>query len=178
MFALILFEALMKPILLATAVALALPLLAPSTAFAQFHNGGAFENAADGVTGGYRRDDRGPRGGRVASEGGVVTDGDGSGVAGSRGCARGHEAAGCSAGSVAWDEDGNVSGERSGAVAGRYGNSASSYGSFERDEDGDINGSRSSDAYVGDRHYSAETTYESGEGFDRDVTCSGSGCRD
>lgn len=167
----------MKPILLATAVALALPLLAPSTAFAQFRNGGAYENAAGGVTGGVRRDDY-RRNGRVVSEGGVVTDSNGNGVAGSRGCARGYNATGCSAGSVAWDNDGNVSGERGGAVAGRYGNSASSYGSFDRDEDGDINGSRSSDAYIGDRHYSAETNFESGEGFDRDVTCSGSGCND
>jgi hypothetical protein len=165
----------MKPILLATAVALALPLLAPSTAFAQFRNGGAYENAAGGVTGGVRRDDYRPNG-RVVSEGGVVTDGSGNGVAGSRGCARGYNAAGCGAGSVAWDNDGKVSGERGGAIVGRNGNSASSYGSFERDEDGDINGSRSSDAYIGDRHYSAETTFESGEGFDRDVTCSGSGC--
>ena len=163
----------MKPILLATAVALALPLLAPSTAFAQFRNGGVYENAAGGV----RRDDIRPNG-RVVSEGGVVTDGNGNGVAGSRGCARGYNAAGCSAGSVAWDNDGNVSGERGGAFVGRNGNSASSYGSFERDEDGDINGNRSSDAYIGDRHYSAETTFESGEGFDRDVTCSGSGCND
>jgi len=167
----------MKPILLATAVALALPLLAPSTAFAQFRNGGAYENAAGGVTGGVRRDDIRPNG-RVVSEGGVVTDGNGNGVAGSRGCARGYNAAGCSAGSVVWDNDGNVSGERGGAIVGRNGNSASSYGSFERDEDGDINGSRSSDAHIGDRHYSAETTFESGEGFDRDVTCSGSGCND
>jgi hypothetical protein len=167
----------MKPILLATAVALALPLLAPSTACAQLRRGGSYENAAGGITGGVQRDDY-RRNGRVVSEGGVVTGGDGNGIAGSRGCARGYSVAGCSAGSVAWDNDGNVSGERGGAVVGRNGNSASSYGSFDRDEDGDINGSCSSDAYIGDRHYSAETTFESGEGFDRDVTCSGSGCRD
>lgn len=167
----------MKTILLAASAAAALTVLAPSMAYAQYRNGGAYENAAGGVTGGVRRDDRGPWGGRVVSEGGVVTDGDGNGLGGSRGCARGaYGGGGCSAGSVAWDEDGNASGERGGAFVGRNGNTASSYGSFDRDEDGDLTGQRESEVNVGNRTYSAETTFDSDDGFDRDVNCSGSGC--
>lgn len=166
----------MKTILIAASLAAALACAGAGVAHAQIR-GGAYNNAAGGVTAGQRGDAYGPWGSRAAGERGVVTNGDGDGVAGQRGCARGGGGGvGCSAGSVAWDEGGNVNGERGGAFVGRNGNYGSSYGSFERDENGDINGSRDSEVHVGDRTYSAETTFETGEGFDRDVICSGSGC--
>jgi hypothetical protein len=140
---------------------------------------GAYENAAGGVTAGGAQDVRGPFGGRAVGEGGVVTDGDGSGIAGSRGCARtGAGGRGCGARGTTWDEDGNVRHEQSGYAQGAFGNTASTQGSFERDEDGDWSGSRNSEVNVGDRTYSADTSFSSEDGWDRDVDCSGSGCPD
>ena len=140
---------------------------------------GARENAAGGVTAGGAHDVRGPFGGRSVGEGGIVTDGDGYGVAGSRGCARtGAGGRGCRAGATTWDEDGNVRHEDSGYAQGALGNTASTHGSFERDEDGDWSGNRESEVNVGDRSYSVDTTFNSDDGWDRDVDCSGSGCPD
>jgi hypothetical protein len=140
---------------------------------------GARENAAGGVTAGAAHDVSGPFGGRSVGEGGVVTDGDGSGVAGSRGCARtGAGGRGCRAGATTWDEDGNVRHEDSGYAQGAFGNTASTQGSFERNEDGDWSGHRESEVNVGDRTYSADTSFDSDDGWDRDVNCSGSGCPD
>jgi hypothetical protein len=140
---------------------------------------GARENAAGGVTAGGAHDVRGPWGGRAVGEGGVVTDGDGNGVAGSRGCARtGAGGYGCGAGATTWDEDGNVRHESSGYAQGAFGNTASTEGSFERDEDGDWTGNRESEVNVGDRSYSVDTSFDSDDGWDRNVDCSGSGCPD
>lgn len=140
---------------------------------------GAYENAAGGVTAGAAQDVRGPFGGRAVGEAGVVTDGDGSGVAGSRGCARsGAEGRGCGARATTWDEDGNVHHDQSGYAQGAWGNTASTQGSFDRDEDGDWTGNRESEVNVGDRTYTANSSFDSDDGWDRDVECSGSGCRD
>jgi hypothetical protein len=140
---------------------------------------GARENAAGGVTAGGAHDVRGPLGGRAVGEGGVVTDGDGNGVAGSRGCARtGAGGYGCGAGATSWDEDGAVQHQQSGYVRGRWGGEASTEGSFSRDEDGDWSGQRNSEAEIGDRTYSVDTTFDSDDGWDRDVDCSGSACPD
>ncbi len=160
----------MKSIALAASAAVALTVLVPSVAQAQNHARVYYENtAARGFTG--------PLGGRTRGEGGIVTDGDGNGAAGARGCTSGpNGGAGCSRGGVVFDDDGNVHGQRGGAYVGPNGNSAASYGSFDRDEDGDLKGQRNSEVHVGDRTYSAETTFNSDDGFDRDVHCSGSGC--
>ncbi len=138
---------------------------------------GAYENAAGGVTAGGAHDVRGPWGGRAVGEGGVVTNGDGAGVGGSRGCATGAAGGrGCRAGATTRDEDGNVVHNSSGYAQGAFGNTASTSGGFTRDEDGDLNGERNSEFNVGDRTYSVDTTYDNDDGFDRDVQCSGSGC--
>ncbi|MGE0740287.1 MAG: hypothetical protein AB7O98_03015 [Hyphomonadaceae bacterium] len=155
---------------LATAAAFSLCI---STAEAQRVRG-AYENAAGGVTAGGAHDVRGPWGGRAVGEGGVVTNGDGAGIGGSRGCAGGAAGgAGCRAGVTTRDEDGNVYHSDSGYARGAFGNTASTNGSFTRDEDGDLNGERNSELNVGDRTYTAETTYDSDDGFNRDVSCSG-----
>lgn len=136
---------------------------------------GARENVAGGVTAGGAHDVRGPFGGRSVGEGGVVTNGDGAGVSGSRGCARGGGGArGCGGGSTEWDGDGNVSHEHSGAAEGVFGNTAATDGSWDRDSNGDITGARGTEVNIGDRTYNIETDYNSGTGFDRDVSCSGS----
>jgi len=140
---------------------------------------GARENAAGGVTAGGAHDVRGPFGGRSAGEGGAVTDGDGNGVAGSRGCGRTAAGGrGCGAGASSWDEDGNFNHEHSAYGQGAFGNTASTQGNLQRNDDGDWSGERNSEVNVGNRTYSVDTTYESGEGLDRDIHCSGSGCRD
>lgn len=137
------------------------------------------ENVAGGVTTGGAHDVRGAYGGRAVGEGGAVTNGDGSGASGSRGCARtGAGGRGCGAGATSWDENGNVYHEQSGYAQGAFGNTASTQGSFERDSDGDLSGQRESEVNVGNRNYSIDTTYDSGSGWDRDVDCSGSGCPD
>lgn len=137
---------------------------------------GARENIAGGVTAGAAEDVSGPFGGRVTREGGVVTNGDGAGLAGSRGC--GHDAAGgqgCRRGATAWDGEGNVSHESGMVFDGPLGATGGASGSWNRDENGGINGSRSGELNVGDRTYSAETSVESGEGVQRNVECNG--CR-
>jgi hypothetical protein len=140
---------------------------------------GARENIAGGVTAGGAHDVRGPYGGRTVGEGGAVTDGDGNGVAGSRGCGRtGAGGRGCGAGATTWDEDGNVYHEQSGYAQGAFGNTASMQGSFERDDDGDLSGQRESEVNLANRSYAIDTTYDSDTGWDRDVDCSGSGCPD
>lgn len=141
---------------------------------AQRVRGNAFENAAGGIAAGQRRDVNGPLGGRAVSEGGVVTNGDGAGIGGSRGCATGAAGgAGCRAGVTVRDEDGNLAHASSGYAEGPLGGTASTYGGFTRDEDGDINGERNTEFNIGDRTYSAETTFDSDDGFDRDWDCSG-----
>ena len=138
---------------------------------------GSYQNAAGGVTAGAARDVRGPWGGRTVGEGGVVTDGNGNGVAGSRGCARGAAGGtGCGAGATTWDNDGNVHHEDSGYAEGPFGGRANTQGSWDRDEDGDLSGERNSEFEIGDRTYSVDTTYDSDDGWDRDVDCNGSGC--
>lgn len=140
---------------------------------------GARENVAGGVTAGAARDVYGPYGGRTVGEGGVVTDGNGNGVSGSRGCARGAAGgAGCGQGTTSWDNDGNVNHQQSGYARGAWGNTASTNGNISRDEDGDWSGQRDTQVNVGDRSYDIDTSFESGDGFDRDVNCSGSGCPD
>lgn len=135
----------------------------------------ARENVAGGITAGGAHDVRGPYGGRSVGEGGVVTNGSGAGVSGQRGCRRGgYGARGCGAGATSWDRDGNVSHSQSGAARGAYGNTASTNGSWDRNSNGDVTGSRNSQAQIGNRTYDVNTTYQSGEGFDRNVTCSGS----
>src|SRR5262245_32989670 len=100
-----------------------------------------FENAAGGVTAGGAHDVRGRYGGRAIGEGGAVTNGDGGGVAGSRGCGRDWAGAqGCRSGATAWDRNGNVAHEGSAVYEGPLGGYGSSSGSFTRDEDGDFNG--------------------------------------
>lgn len=134
----------------------------------------AGENAAGGVTVAGAHDVRGPYRGRSAGEGGVVTNGDGAGAGGSRGCSRGAAGArGCRSGATVRDEDGDVRHQHDAYARGAYGGSASSHGTFERDGDGGASGSRNTDVHVGDRTYSAETTFDSEDGFDRDVSCSG-----
>lgn len=165
----------MKTFVLASAALIAVSALCAESASAQRVRA-ARENVAGGVTAGRAHDVSGPFGGRAVAEGGVVTNGDGAGVGGSRGCARGAAGGrGCSAGSTVWDRDGNISHERSAAFEGPFGATGSSTGGF--DADGDLTGNRSTELDVGDRTYSAETSFESGEGFDRNVTCSGSSCR-
>lgn len=138
----------------------------------------ARENIAGGVTAGAAENVTGPRGGRVAREGGVVTNGEGGGVAGARGCGRDWAGAeGCRAGATAWDRNGNVAHESSSVVRGPGGGYGSASGSFTRDADGDLNGSRQGEYHVGDRSYSAQTTVQSGQGVSRSVECEGSGCR-
>ncbi|MBI1252237.1 MAG: hypothetical protein GC189_12290 [Alphaproteobacteria bacterium] len=139
---------------------------------------GGYYNAAGGVTAGGAHDVRGAYGGRAVGEGGVVTNGDGGGVAGSRGCGRDAAGgAGCRSGATAWDRNGNVAHEGSAVFEGPLGGYGSASGGWTRDSDGDINGARSGEYTIGDRTYSAETSVESGEGVDRSVSCSGSGCR-
>jgi hypothetical protein len=134
----------------------------------------ARDNAAGGITAGGAHDASGPFGGRTVGEGGVVTNGDGAGIGGSRGCASGGGGGwGCRAGVTTRDEDGNVYHSDSGYAQGAFGNTASTNGSFTRDEDGKLNGERNSEFNIVDRTYSAETTFDSDDGFDRDVTCSG-----
>lgn len=140
---------------------------------------GARENVAGGVTAGGAHDVRGPFGGRAVGEGGVVTNGDGAGVAASRGCGRTPAGGrGCGAGSTVRNEDGGVSHEHSAYGQGAFGNTASTQGSLERDDDGDWSGERNSEVNVGDRTYSVDTTFDSDDGWDRDVACSSSGCPD
>lgn len=166
----------MKKFMLATAVA-AFTLCSFNAAYADGVRRNAYENAAGGVTAGGQRAVRGPWGGSTVGEGGVVTNGDGAGIGGSRGCAEGAAGGyGCRRGVTARDEDGNLVHGDSGYAEGPLGNSASTVGGFTRDEDGDIAGARNSEVTVGNRTYSADTTYTSGDGFDRDVSCSGSGC--
>jgi hypothetical protein len=139
----------------------------------------ARENIAGGVTTGGAHDVRGAYGGRAVGEGGAVTDGNGNGIAGSRGCARtGAGGRGCGQGTTSWDNDGNVNHQQSGYAQGAFGNTASTQGSWERDDDGDINGQRESEINVGNRSYDIDTSYDSDNGWDRDVDCSGSGCPD
>jgi hypothetical protein len=134
----------------------------------------AYENAAGGVTAGGQRAVSGPWGGRAAGEGGVITNGDGAGIGGSRDCAEGAGGGwGCRRGVTARDEDGNVVHRDSGYAEGPLGNTASTNGGWTRDEGGNIAGDRSSEVTIGDRTYSAEATYDSDDGFDRDVSCSG-----
>jgi hypothetical protein len=149
-----------------------------TTANAQRVRGG-FENAAGGVTAGGAHDARGPFGGRAVGEGGVVTDGNGNGASGSRGCARGGAGgAGCGQGTTSWDNDGNVNHQQSGYARGPLGNTANTNGSFSRDEDGDWNGQRNTEIDAGNRSYDIDTSFDSDNGWDRDVNCSGSGCPD
>mgnify|MGYP001305087410 CR=1 FL=1 len=165
----------MKKTVLALSIA-SLMALSATAAHAQIIRG-ARDNVAGGVTAGGAHDVRGPNGGRTVGEGGVVTIGDGAGVAGSRGCGRTAAGGrGCGAGSTVRDEDGSISHEQSAYGRGAFGNTASTQGSFERDEDGDWSGDRNSQVNVGDRTYSVDTTFESGDGWERDVECSGSGC--
>lgn len=157
------------------AIALCLATVSIAAAHADSVRGGR-GNIAGGVTTGGAHDVRGPFGGRTFGEGGAVTNGDGAGLSGSRGCARvASGARGCGRGSTSWDGDGNVSHEQNGAARGAFGNTAVSSGSWERDSNGDVSGARDTDVRIGDRTYSAETTFESGSGFDRQVTCS-AGC--
>lgn len=85
---------------------------------------------------------------------------------------------GCGQGTTSWDNDGNVNHQQSGYAQGAFGNTASTQGSWERDDDGDINGQRESEINVGNRSYDIDTSYDSDNGWDRDVDCSGSGCPD
>jgi len=161
-----------KHILAITAAALTLSSI--NAAYADGVRRNAHENAAGGVTAGGQRAVSGPWGGRAAGEGGVLTNGDGVGIGGSRGCAEGAGGGwGCRRGITARDEDGNVVHADSGYAEGPLGNTASTSGGWTRDEDGDISGDRNSEVTIGDRTYSAESTYDSDDGFDRDVSCSG-----
>lgn len=138
----------------------------------------ARENAAGGVSVGATGDVRGPLGGRAVAERGVVTNGDGGGLAGRRGCANGAAGGqGCSSGATVWDRNGNVAHESGAVFEGPLGARGSTYGGFTRDADGNVSGSRNSTVDVGNRSYSAESTFESGEGLERSVTCTGSSCR-
>ena len=158
------------------AAAAAASLLA-GAAFAQ-PGARARENAAGGVSAGAVRDAYGPYGGRVLAEGGVVTNGDGAGFGGSRGCARDAVGStGCRASSTFWNEDGAFTHESGGVYNGAFGGAGAAYGTLTRDSDGDVYGARNGAFSIGDRTYTAETTFESGEGLSRDVNCSGSGCR-
>jgi hypothetical protein len=140
---------------------------------------GGFENVAGGVTAGGAHNARGPWGGRTVGEGGVITDGNGNGVSGSRGCARGAAGgAGCGQGTTSWDNDGNIEHQQSGYARGPNGGYASTDGSFSRNEDGDWNGQRDTQVEIGDRTYDIDTSFNSDDGWDRDVDCSGSGCPD
>jgi hypothetical protein len=163
----------MKKIALAAVTAtLILSSIGPANADGIRRN--AYENAAGGVTAGGQRAVSGPWGGHAASDGGVVTNGDGAGIGGSRGCAEGASGGwGCRRGVTARDEDGNIVHADSGYAEGPLGNTASTNGGWTRDEDGNINGDRNSEVTIGDRTYSAESTYDSDDGFDRDVNCSG-----
>ena len=139
----------------------------------------ARENVAGGVTAGTAHDIRGPYGGRTVGEAGVVTNDNGVGASGSRGCARtGANGRGCGAGATTWDGDGNVRHEQSGYAQGAFGNTASTQGSFERDDNGDLSGQRESEVNLANRSYSIDTNYDSSNGWNRDVDCSGSGCPD
>jgi hypothetical protein len=161
-----------KHILAITAAALTLSSV--NIAYADGARRNAYENAAGGVTAGGQRAVSGPWGGRAAGEGGVITNGRGAGIGGSRGCAEGAAGGwGCRRGVTARDEDGKFVHRDSGYAEGPLGNTASTSGSWTRDEDGDVIGDRSSEATIGDRTYSAESSYDSDDGFDRDVTCSG-----
>lgn len=136
--------------------------------------GNAWENAAGGVTAGGQHDVRGPWGGRSVGEGGVVTNGDGAGIGGSRGCAEGAAGGrGCRRGATVRGEDGQLAHYSEGYAQGPLGNTASSVGGFTRDDDGNVNGDRTTEVNIGDRTYTADTSYNSDDGFDRDVTCSG-----
>jgi len=166
----------MKKLVLAVAAA-ALTLSSVNAAYADGVRRNAYENAAGGITAGGPRAVSGPWGGRAAGEGGVVTNGDGAGIGASRGCAEGAAGGwGCRRGVTARDENGNLVHADSGYAEGPLGNSVSTIGGWTRDEDGDIAGARNSEVTIGDRTYSAESTYTSGDGFERDVSCSGSGC--
>jgi hypothetical protein len=129
------------------------------------------ENAAGGVNAVAAHDVYGPYGSRSVGQAGVVTNGDGAGVGGSRGCSRGvYGGEGCRAGATSRNEDGDFYHESGAAGVGAFGNSAGTYGSFER-EDGYGSGQRDSELNVGDRTYNATTTFNTDDGFDRDVTC-------
>lgn len=141
---------------------------------------GARENVSGGVTAGGAHDVRGVWGGRAVGEGGVVTngDGDGAGIGGSRGCASNAiGASGCRRGTTTWDVDGSINHESDAVFEGAFGGYGSGSTSFTRDDDGDISSNRSGEYNFNDRTYSFESTYESGEGVDRSVSCSGSSCR-
>ncbi|WP_395647710.1 hypothetical protein [Terricaulis sp.] len=147
--------------------------LLAGTAEAQRVRGG-FENAAGGVTAGAAEDVRGPFGGRAVGERGLVTDGSGNGASGSRGCARGAAGGvGCGQGTTTWNNDGEIDHQQSGYASGPFGGRASSEGSLSRDDDGDWSGERNSEFEIGGRTYSAETTFDSDDGLERDWDCSG-----
>lgn len=57
-----------------------------------------------------------------------------------------------------------------------FGATGSTYGGFTRDAEGDLTGARSTELDVGEDAYAAETTFESGDGFSHDTSCSGSSC--
>lgn len=130
------------------------------------------ENATGGVTAGAAHDTFG-RYGRSVGESGIVTNGDGAAIGGSRGCGRTYAGGeGCRAGGFARGEDGSLAHESGGAVHGAFGGAGSTYGSFTRDADGYASGQRDSELNIGDRTYSASTTFNSNDGVDRTVTCS------
>lgn len=155
------------------AIAVAAFFVLAGTAEAQRVRGG-FTNPAGGVTAGEGHDVRGAFGGRAVGEHGVVTDGDGNGAAGGRGCARGAGGGyGCGQGTTTWNDDGEINHQQSGYATGPFGGRASTEGNVSRDDDGDWSGQRNSEFEVGDRTYSAETTFNSDDGFERDWDCSG-----
>ena len=132
----------------------------------------AHGNGAGGVTAGAWHDRVGPNGGAAVGGRGVVTDGEGNGVAVSGGCAEGAQGRGCRAGKTTFDAEGNLTHRSGFAAEGADGGTVTSEGGFARSGDGTYSGSRDTSATgAAGNSYSASSTWDSANGKSRTVTC-------
>ena len=132
---------------------------------------GARGNAAGGITAGQIHDRTGPNGGTLRGGRGILTDGQGNGIAGSANCANGEAGRACRAGVTTRTAEGEVA-HRSGIrVEGANGKELESAGGFTKDADGNINQARTTEASGEQGAVTVDKTYTSEAGRTRTVTC-------
>lgn len=161
----------MKSWFMAATAALALTAFSIDAASAERLRG-ARQNAAGGVTAGSVHNTQGPNGGRSIGRRGLITDGEGNGVARSANCASGGAGRACRAGYTTRTADGAVNHQSGAAFEGANGGSGSTQGGFSRNADGTYSGDRSTSATGAQGNsYNADTTYDSETGVSRSVSC-------
>ncbi len=162
----------MRGLFLSAVATLAIAAFTIDVADAKGRARGARPNAAGGITAGGVHNTVGPNGAASFGARGLVTDGSGSGVAGSANCAAGAAGQACRAGSTAFASDGSVVRKGGATVEGANGGSASTTSGFTRNADGAYSGGRATQATgAAGNTYSGQTTYDSATGVTRSATC-------